>query len=890
MRSIRSALLRLLGVFGRSRRDADLSSELNSHLQFHIDDNRRSGMTPDEARRQALLALGGVAQTTDVYRDRHSLPFLETTMRDFRYALRMLRKAPGFSLAAIGILAVTIGANAAVYTLVDRLIVRPLPYPDSDRLGTIIRYYERGGRNSGTGYNTDGATWVAMRGGIPDLDIAVAAGASGVNLSAGDDTAFVQQQRVSAGFFRVLGVPPALGREFTDDEDRQTGPSVVVLSHSIWSRTLGADPNIIGKAITLRGESFVVVGVMPDDFRTGIPADVWTPLRPSTQGEGSGGNYRLVTRLRPGARWTDVEHQVDAIGAALVRERYHPPPDIRMTFRLVPWQQAVTREIRQPLLILWAAVLMVLLIGCVNVAGLLLARSSARTPEIATRMAIGGGRGAIVRQLLVESLVLSACGAAAGIGLGFVLSRAISGRLAETIALPTTPDLRVLLIASAAALGTSLVFGLFPALHASRTDVRRMLVEGAGSVAGPSRRWPTRILVVSQVALGIVLVVGAGLLLRTFNHLTQLRSGVDATNVVAGTMSLYDARYRTSDSINRLFTRSLERIAAMPGVEHAAVALSLPYERTLNNGWRFDGDPGPRPEAIALTYVTPDYFRALKIPVLHGRALNDRDTSTSPLVAIVNDAFVRQYSRDRDALGRLMKLGGPSVPAVQIVGVVGAVQQLSTFGNLGPIAAVPGAYVPATQFGQFGDGLVVVAHTWFQPSWIVRTNGPVAIASSMQRALREIDPRLTFNKFRTIEDVQSEAMATSRIQALLLAALAGVALTLCVAGVYGVVANSVVERRRELGVRMALGATPLQTLTTAAAGGVGLAVCGTAVGLLLSLPVTGIMRQLVFDVSVNDPLTLAVAAGIVVMAASSAAIVPALRTLRLNVTSILNNR
>jgi hypothetical protein len=259
-------------------------------------------------------------------------------------------------------------------------------------------------------------------------------------------------------------------------------------------------------------------------------------------------------------------------------------------------------------------------------------------------------------------------------------------------------------------------------------------------------------------------------------------------------------------------------------------------------------------------------------------------------VVIVNDAFVRQYSRDRDALGRLMKLGGPSVPAVQIVGVVGAVQQLSTFGNLGPIAAVPGAYVPATQFGQFGDGLVVVAHTWFQPSWIVRTNGPGAIASSMQRALREIDPRLTFNKFRTIEDVQSEAMATSRVQALLLAALAGVALTLCVAGVYGVVANSVVERRRELGVRMALGATPLQTLTTAAAGGVGLAVCGTAVGLLLSLPVTGIMRQLVFDVSVNDPLTLAVAAGIVVMAASSAAIVPALRTLRLNVTSILNNR
>jgi predicted permease len=847
-------------------------------------------MTPDEARRQALLALGGVTQTTALYRDRHSLPFLETTMRDLRYALRMLWTAPGFSVAAIAILAVTIGANAAVYTLVDRLLVRPLPYPEADRLGTIIRYYERGSRNSGVGYNTDGSTWVAMRDGVTDLDVAVSAGASGVNLTAGDDTAYVQQQRVSAGFFRVLGIPPALGREFTTDEDRPGGPSVVVLSHSIWSRTLRADPNIVGRAITLRGEPFVVVGVMPDGFRTSIPADLWTPLRPSTQGEGGGGNYGLVVRLRPGVQWTDVERRVDAIGNALVRERFHPPPDIRMTFRLVPWQQAATRNIRQPLLVLWAAVLMVLLIGCVNIAGLLLARSSARAPEIATRMAIGGGRGAIVRQLLVESVVLSACGAVAGIGLGYVLSRGISAQLADVTALPTTPDLRVLLIASAVALGTSLVFGLFPALHASRTDVRSMLVEGSGGIAGPSRRWPTRILVVSQVALGIVLVVGAGLLLRTFNHLTQLRSGVDATNVVTGTMSLYDARYRTSDSINTLFTQSLESISAMPGVEHAAVALSLPYERTLNNGWRFDDDPGPRPEAIALTYVTPDYFRALRIPVLHGRALNERDTNASPLVVIVNDAFVRQYSRDRDALGRLMKLGGPSVPAVQIVGVVGAVQQLSTFGNLGPIAAVPGAYVPATQFGQFGDGLVALAHTWFQPSWIVRTNGSVAIAPSMQRALREIDPRLTFNKFRTIEDVQSEAMTTSRVQAFLLMALAGIALTLCVAGVYGVVANSVVERRRELGVRMALGATPWQTLQTAAAAGVGLAVCGTAIGLLLSLLVTGILRQVVFGVPVNDPLTLAVAGGIVVVAASAAAIVPALRTLRLNVTSILNNR
>ncbi len=727
MRWLRAALLRLFGLFEKQRRERDLAAELDAHLQAHIDDNVRAGMTPADARRDAILSLGGVAQAAEIYRDRQSLPFLETTMRDFRYALRMLRRAPGFSLAAVGILAVTIGANAAVYTLVDRLLVRPLPYPQADRLGTIIRHYERGGRSENS-YNTNGATWLAMRGGVRDLDVAVAAGGgavSGVNLTSGDETAYVRQQRVSSGFFRVLGVPPALGREFTSDEDQPGGPSVVVLSHSLWARVLGGDPNIVGRAITLRGEPFIVIGVMPDGFHSNAPADVWTPLRPSTQGEGGGGNYSLIARLRPGARWTDVEHQVDVVGSGLVRDLFRPPPDIRMTIRLVPWQQAVTRSIRQPLLVLWAAVLVVLLIGCVNIAGLLLARSAARAPEIATRMAIGGGRAAIVRQLLVESLALAACGAIAGIGLGYALSRGISGQLENLMALPTSPDLRVLLIASAAALGTSVVFGLFPALHASRTDVRTMLIQGAGGIAGPSRRWPTRMLVVSQVALGIVLVVGAGLLLRTFNHLTQLRSGVDATNVVTGTMSLQDARYRTSDSINTLFAQSIERIGRIPGVEHAAVALSLPYERALNNGWQFDGEPAPRPESITFTYVTPDYFRALRIPVLGGRVFDERDTSTAPLVVAVNDAFVRQYSRDGDPLGRRLKLGGPAGPALLIVGVVGAIQQLSTFGNLGPVAALPGAYVPSTQFGN-GAGGFALAHTWFQPSWIVRTNGPVA--------------------------------------------------------------------------------------------------------------------------------------------------------------------
>ena len=882
---------RLRSLLRNIRHRSDVERHMSDEWQFHIARHAEHlmgirGVSRDEAMRIARLEFGSVESYKEQARQSLGLALVDAFRRDLRYAFRSLAAHKSFSAGVVVILAIAIGANAAVYTLVDRLLMRPLPYPHAEQLGTIVRHFERNGQ-SGDGYSVDGTTWFAMRKALTDLDLALSGAVNGVNLSTGDAIAYVQQQRVSAGYFRVFGVTPSLGREFTSEEDVASGPSVVVLSHSLWSRTLGANPDIIGHAVTLRGEPFVVVGVMPEAFHPSVPIDVWTPLRPSTRGEGSGSNYSLVARLRSGGAWTEANQRVQSAGAVLVRERFRPPPDVQLSFRLVPWQRSVTARFRQPLLVLWAAVLIVLLIGCVNIAGLLLARSSSRTREIATRMAIGGGRGAIVRQLLVESVVIAVCGAAAGIALGFGISRGISTQLADTLALPISPDLRVLLIASAAALGTSVAFGLFPALHATRTDVRSMLIDAGGTaVAGRSRHWPTRLLVLSQVALGLVLVVAAGALIRTFSHLTQLRSGVDATNVVTGTMSLQDARYRTSASVNALFGRSLEQLKGSPGVENAAVALSLPYERALNQGWRFNGSPRPAVDAISLTYVTTDYFRALRVPLHRGRSFDDRDTATSPQVMVVNEAFVRQYSTDRDVVGRLVKLGDSQEPPTEIVGVVGDIQQLSTFGNLGPIATLPAAYVPATQVV---DAAFTLVHGWFQPSWIVRTHGPITAVPMLQRVLHDIDPRLTFNKFRTIEDIQRDATTTPRVLALLLVALAAIALALCVVGVYGLVANAVVERRRELGVRMALGSTPLQTVRTAASAAIGLAVCGTVIGLVLSFVVSGIMRQLVFGTAATDPLTMLAAAGIVIAAASAAALLPAWRTLRLNLTAILNS-
>jgi putative ABC transport system permease protein len=885
MRLLARLRSRWRNIVHRADTERNMSDELQFHLARHAERlAAERGLSQDAAVRTARLEFGSVERYKEEARRSLGLSFVDAVYRDLRYACRILAKQKGFTIAAVTILAVTIGANAAVFTVVDRLLLRPLPYPNADRLATIVRHYERGGRSNDS-YSIDGATWLSLRESLPDLDMALTGSAGGVNLALGDDIAYVQQQRVSAGFFRVLGILPALGREFTDEEDQPSGPAVAVLSHSLWSR-LGADRSVVGRSITLRGEPYIVVGVMPAGFLSSSAADVWTPLRPSTRGEGGGGNYQLLSRLPAGALWTAVDRRVETIGVALVRDRFHPPADVRMSFRLMPWQRAVTTFIREPLFMLWAAVLVVLLIGCVNIAGLLLARSSARAHEIATRIAIGGGRAAIVRQLLVESLVLATVGATVGVALGFALARALPAQLETLLVRPTTPDLRVLLIASATALGTSVVFGLFPALQASRTDLRATLTETAGSIVGPSRRWPSRLLVMSQVALGIVLVAGAGVLIRSFNRLVTLDSGVDATNVITATMSLQDARYRTAAAVNSLFARSVDRIAQVPGVERAAVALSLPYERALNQNWRFDDDDTPH-DVVSLIYVTPDYFRALGIPVLRGRGFDNRDTVASTAVAVVNDALVRQYGGDRESLGRVLRLGGPAAPPATIVGVSGSVQQRLMFVGVGPIEPRPTVYLPSTQFG---DGGFAVAHTFFQPSWIVRTRGPIAVTASLKQVLHDLDPQLQFNKFRTIDDVRAEATSTPRLLAWLLGALAAIALTLCVVGVYGLVANSVAERRRELGVRMALGATPLDTLKTAAAAGIGLTACGALAGLLLSTTANGMLRQIVYGVAVNDPTTMGVAAGIVVLTSATAAVVPALRILRMNLTAVLNNR
>jgi predicted permease len=805
---------------------------------------------------------------------------LDNLHRDFGYALRMLRKSPGFTAIAVLTLALGIGANTAIFSVVDAVLLRPLPYPEPDRLAEVTTLYQSKGVE-GIETSQDGRTWEMIRDHATFIDSAVFSGGSaGVNFVAHGKATYLQQQRVGAGFFRVLGVSPTLGREFTPEEDHAGGPAVTVLSYALWRQDFQADPAVIGRAATLRGEPYTIVGVMPAGFQTTTRADLWTPIRPSTTGEGSGTNYGIVARLKPGATWVQADSEVSVLGAAILKER-KLPPQVYARFALVPLQRGLTDDLRKPLLILWSAVGLVLLVGCVNIAGLQLARSASRTREIATRLALGSGRAAVTRQLLAESILLAAAGGLAGVAAGYLGLRGLDllARSALGVWQTVSLDARVLVVTAFVSLLTSVLFGLAPALSASGIDIRSALVEGGGrGVAGGSHRWPRRMLVIGEAALSMVLLVGAGLLIRTFAHLTSLRPGFDATNVITAKLSLQDARYATSQSVNRLFDQSLTRIRELPGVESAAVVLGLPYERLLNEAFRkLDGAAGERRATITdLSYATPDFFHVLRIPVLRGRTFNSADQPQSKPVMLVNETFVKTYLHDQDPVGRHISIEGTR----EIVGVVGDVQQKPGWGGKGPLASTPTVYIPASQTA--GRSLIML-HTWFSPSWVVRSSAPVeGLIAGMQRAVEQIDPDLPFASFRAMGEVRSRSLSFQRFLTTLLSVLAGLALLLAAIGIYGLIANSIVERTRELGIRMALGATMSQAMKTVAITGIALAAAGVAIGCVLARAASQALRSFVWGVSAVDTFTFVAAAVALLLVAMLASFIPALRVLRLD--------
>ena len=807
---------------------------------------------------------------------------LEPLLRDLRYGVRMLRKTPGFTAIALVTLAVGIGVNTAVFSVVNALLIEPLPYPDPDRLAAVTTLF-RSPRGQNESTAVDGKTLFAIRDNATTIDAAASSGGfgSGVNLVAGGIAANVQQRRVSSGYFAVLGVAPLLGREFTKDEDREGGQPVAVLSYALWSRVFGSDPNIVGRAITLRGEPYTVVGVMPNGFTTGTPTDVWTPLRPSTKGEGGGTNYGMIARLRPNATWQQADAEVGQLGSTAAREGYRA--EVTALCRLIPLQQGQTSEIRQPLLMLWGAVGLVLLIACVNLAGLLIARSGLRTREIATRMALGSGRAAVVRQLLTESALLALAGGLLGIGVGWVVLDVLRRLSADVfpVATPVVLDARVLGATLAIALLTSVVFGLVPALHASRVNVQGTLADsGTRAVAGVAGRWPRRLLVVGEVAMGVVLLVSAGLLVRTFVHLRSLDPGFDPSNVITASVSLQDARYQDAAKVDRLFSDALRRIRESPGVQTAGVSLGLPYTRLLNLGFRrLDGPMNGEEGGITnLSYITPGYLETLRIPVRQGRAFSDSDSPTAPPVALVNEEFVKKYYKGQEVLGRHINAAGPR----EIVGIVGNARATSSgFSGYGaPLVTPPIIYVPASQTTA---AFLKLVHTWFSPSWVVRAAGPPQdVAAAIRESIAAVDPMLPIARLETMSDVQAASLSSQRFMMTLVLGLGAVALLLAAIGIHGLIASSVSERTRELGIRLALGATGGQVLRTVVVPGIALAGAGIALGSAAALAVVRLLQSFLWGVTPTDPITFLAVIGTLASVALLASVIPAFRVLRLD--------
>ncbi|HTX40454.1 MAG TPA: ABC transporter permease [Acidobacteriaceae bacterium] len=803
-------------------------------------------------------------------------------IEDLKFAFRQLRRSPGFATAVVVTLALAIGANTAVFSLLDGFLLRSVPYPHPERLAVLMTHEQS---SSGPPHSVEmdsasSSTWDAVTHDVPSVSAAIAGegfgGTEGVNLQAsaaqGGAVRYVRGASVSAHYFQVLGIEPALGRGFTEDEDGPGAGKAVVLSYNLWRTSFHRDAHILGQTIDLKGAAYTVVGVLPQGAQMPNPADLWTPLMADDPHSSCAGfNCMILMRLKPGASWEQVSAQLahlpqpQNLSGGSWKYRYYPSP-------INVYAGSSMREQTQALML---AVGLILLIACANLAGLMLARIHRRMPEMATRMALGATRARILRQLWVENLVLALLGGAAGVGLAFGLFPVLR-QLLPDVMIPIrgfTLDGRVLAFAIGVSLLTSLLFGALPAMETRRVDLRSSIASGTRSVAGGSgrvRQW----LIGAEVALTVVLLAGAGLLMRTVRHLETLPPGFDAHNVIAAKASLDDARYQDAAAFRQLLRESTAAMQRIPGVEYAAVGLSAPYETFVNDyAQAFDGKRAGAGTAVSFTYVTPQYFSALRIPILAGRGLNDSDTADSQLVAVVNTSFGRRFFDDPLPLGRHF---GSGKHIMTIVGVVpNVLDQTRAEMAAAPIVDEPIFYIPYTQFpGQY----LQLIHMWVQPSWIVRTDGPVAgLTKQMQQALADADPGLPFSGFYSMQDLLDQQLQMQRIEVLLLGTLAGLALLLSAVGIFALVSNLVVQRTREIGIRIALGSTLGQAMRHMAASGVLAACGGVAAGLAGSFFVLRLMKSAIYGVSVYDPVTLVSVPVLLVGIAAAASVLPALR-------------
>jgi putative ABC transport system permease protein len=859
-------------LFRQEQIENQLDDEVRAYVDMMADEKIAAGMSASEARRSALAEFGGIEQVKQAVRDHRAGVRVELLWQDAHYGLRQLWRNPGFTVTVILTLALSIGANTAIFSVVNALMLKSLPYSHPERMGTI--YTRITGRvTSDERHHINGEQWELLRDNVPALLSAVSGiRSSGVNLQAGSQAQYLHAGRISAHYLDVLEIHPRIGRNFSEAEDRPHGARATILSYGLWRSTFGSNPNILGQTILLKGEPYTVIGVLPEGATTPLNADLYMAIQPARDGEGSGTNFVVITRLRDGATWQQADAQINRAWS-LRTQRYEleENPGAQVTYYSVALQKGETATLRPQALVLMLAAGFILLIACANLAGLTLVRMLRRMPEVATRLALGASGWQIQRQLWIENLLLALIGGTAAVVVGFLALRGLLLLLPEHF-LPVAGvplDGHVLTFTFFISILTSVLFGMLPALATRKFDLRSAIASRAAT--GGDRLRLRQALIAGEIALTVVLLAASGLLIRTLIHLQTLPPGFNPSGVMTARLSLDDARYHDATAFQKLLDESTLAMRRIPGVQQAAVGLSLPYERSLLMGGIAISDGRETGQKVTAdeVYVTPDYFAALQIPLLAGRSFTEADGLDTEQVAIVNQTFVRKFFHGADPIDRHLNKD------IRIVGVVGVVAMAPGIDPVAPLTGEETMYVPAKQMG--GRQLSFV-HLWFQPSWIVRTSGPVeGLTAQMQHALASVDPNLPFSGFYSMRDLLAKTLATQRVEVALLTGMAALALLLSAVGIFALVANIVAQKTREIGIRIALGSTIRQAVVHIGTPGVQASALGLILGLILCAGALRALHSVLYGVGVYDVRTIVIVVLVLASVTLIATIMPTLR-------------
>ena len=870
---------RLRGTLSRRRVEHEMEEEYRFHLAKSIERNLRRGMRPAVARREALLRFGGVESMLEAGREAQRSRVLEGTLQDVKHGARSLLRSPGFTVATVLTLALGIGANTAMFSVVNGVLLKPLPFPDAERIH-LIGWAWGGGQPTGA---TSAYQFAFVREHGTSFDGVMTFRSFEQELGGPDRFELVHGLRVSEDFFRVIGVAPMLGRAFDERERAINGPPVAVLGHGFWLREFGGAPDVVGRAIVLNGEAYAVVGVMPASFAfppSPANTEVLLPLRLQADPADEGTNWMVVVRRARGVSGSRAAAQVDALSQTF-RQQNPQLGGAGTGLHLMSYSDVFAGGLQTILWVLLGAVGFVLLIACANAANLLLVRAMARQQEAAVRAAIGAGRWRILRPLLCESALLSAAAGALGVVTALV---SVDAMLALAPAdLPRASeiglDLRVLGFAVLVSCVTGVLFGMAGALPGSRPQLARILSR-SGRGNSPAKRRTRDVLVVCETALAVVLLAGAGLLMQSFANLRAVDPGFETSGVVAVRPGRLPSEYFDNDRVATWERGVLDRMRGVPGVESAAALSSFPFERGLNFPIAVEGRPDTEEGAVELRGVTAGYFATLRVELLRGRSFGVQDGPGSARVALINQAYAQRYFPDTDPVGQRLELGkwrgrwtAPALAGpVEIVGVVADIREI----RVGAPARRT-VYVPRSQPGG----------SFSAPQFIVRARPRSDLRDALNGALRADDPRLLEPTIQPLSAIVDSSLATPRFQMLLLTLFAGSAVVLTLIGIYGVVSYTVRQQAREIGIRMALGARANQVVPAIVRRGLSLVAAGAALGTVAALALTRLLSGMLFGVTPTDARTFALVLTVFGISALLASWLPARRATRIAPTASL---